>query len=56
MIIFKGRQIPIIHPAGVEHLYPTVSFRNASLETNFGDDLSNPFKYDTKKCPGLIIE
>jgi hypothetical protein len=26
------------------------------LEANFGNDLSNPFKYDVIKCPGLILE
>jgi hypothetical protein len=55
-IQFTGKQIPIIHPAGDDRLYPTVSFRNLSLEANFGNDLSNPFKYDVIKCPGLILE
>jgi hypothetical protein len=47
---FTEKQIPI--NSTVDILYPTVSMLgNVSVEANFGDDLSKPFKYDINKFP-----
>jgi hypothetical protein len=55
IVKFAGKQIPI--NSTVNPLYPTVSVRgNVSVEANFGDDLAKPFKYDIKKCPGMVFE
>jgi hypothetical protein len=54
---FTGKQIPIISTA--TSLYPTVSmygFGYGSVEANFGDNPAKPFKYDIKKCSGLVFE
>jgi hypothetical protein len=40
----------------MDTLYPTVSiYESASIEANFGDDSAKPFKYDIKKCPGMVF-
>jgi hypothetical protein len=29
---------------------------NVCMEGNFGDNPDKPFKYDIKKCAGLVVE
>jgi hypothetical protein len=31
-------------------------FGYGSVEANFGDNPAKPFKYDIKKCSGLVFE
>jgi hypothetical protein len=51
---FTGQQIPI-DPSG-NRLFPTVCMTKVKLKANFGDNPAKPFKYDIKKCPGLVFE
>jgi hypothetical protein len=49
-----GKPIPI-NPS-VRRLYPTVTvWKDTSLESNFGDDPTKPFRYDIAKCPRLAF-
>jgi hypothetical protein len=50
---FTGRQIPI-EPTG-DHLFPTVTIWDMTLEANFGHDSAKPFKHDIVNCPGLDL-
>jgi hypothetical protein len=29
---------------------------DGSVEANFGDESAKPFKYDIKKCPGMVFK
>jgi hypothetical protein len=52
---FTGKPIPI--NSTMDHLFPTLSILGiASVEANFGDDMTKPFRYDIDKCPGLNLE
>jgi hypothetical protein len=62
IVTFTGKQIPM--KSIVNPLYPTVSlygsgddgYNHISVEANFGDDSAKPFKYDIKKCPGMVFD
>jgi hypothetical protein len=51
---YSDRQFPI-EPT-VDHLVPTVTMWDMSMEANFGDNPAKPFEYDIKKCPGMGLE
>jgi hypothetical protein len=56
MLNFAGKQIPI-NPETGNCLIPTIAlWDHVSVEANFGDDSAKPFKYDIKKCPGLVFD
>jgi hypothetical protein len=56
IVKFAGKQIPI-NPT-VNTLYPTITIMGkVTVEANFGDDQqAKPFKYEIKKCPGLVLD
>jgi hypothetical protein len=53
----KSTGKPIPFNSTVDILFPTVSMAgDASVEANFGEDSAKPFRYDIKKCPGIVFK
>jgi hypothetical protein len=51
---FLGKQIPISPTSN--HLIPTIRAKQIAVEVNFGDNPAKPFKFDLKKCHGLVFQ